>query len=417
VDGFSGNNITVIENPGSSAAKWRKDVAVTADAAGGLQVSFNAPAIADYLVTETPKTPQLEADVPSDLKAADSASDYLIIAPRELSQGAAALSDYRKHNFSTEIVWLDDVYDEFSFGRTDSAAIEAFLDYAYQNRTHAPRYVVLLGRGTLDHRDQLGYGESLIPVRLAETPFGLAASDNRYADVDADHLPDMLLGRIAVSSDADALAYVDKLIAFEAALPDAWSSRVALVADNPDNAGDFHVNSDQLEARILGYAQSYAVSKLYHPLVNVPGELLSGWNGGYGYVNYDGHGSSTALASEAFLAVDGVTSLVNNDRLPVFAALSCAVGDSTMPGILGLSDALVAHQGGGAVAAFSSTGLSLDAQALPLNKYFADSLLGSRASIGDAAAFAQDTAASQDGIDAFMHDIYQISGDPAVTLR
>jgi uncharacterized repeat protein (TIGR01451 family) len=417
VGGFGSDKITVIENPGTGNAKWRKDIAVTADPSGGYQTSFNVAATADYLLAETPKTVQVEADAPSDLKAKDTASDYLIIAPRELGQGATALSDYRKHGFSTEIVWLDDIYDEFSAGRTDSAAIEAFLDYAYQNRSHPPRYVVLLGRGTFDHRDLLGYRESLLPLRLAGTPWGLAGSDVRYADVDGDKLPDYLLGRIVVSSDADALAYVDKLIAYEASVPAAWSSHTALVADNADDGGNFPANSDQIAQLLQTYPYGYTVDKLYSPTVDVRKGLLDGWAGGYGYVNYMGHGGATQLGTENFLTTGDVAGLANGDKLPVFAALSCSVGDSTYPGILSLADALVAHPGGGAVAAFSPTGLSYDDQAVPLNKYFVETLLGNREDIGNAALFAHQNSATIDGIDGFMHEIYQISGDPAVRLR
>ncbi|MGR8933049.1 MAG: C25 family cysteine peptidase, partial [Gammaproteobacteria bacterium] len=419
VDGFATNAIKVIENPGTARAKWRQDVKITAAAGSGWQVSFKADNNNAYLVAETGAAVQVEADMPSTLKSRAHNADYLIVAPEELAQSAEALADYRGHSFSTEIVWLQDIYDEFSFGRTASQAIESFLDYAYANWDHVPRYVVLLGRGTLDHRDLLGYHESLIPLRLATTPWGLAGSDNRYADVNGDYLPDYALGRIAVSNEAEAQAYVTKLIAYEAAFPGAWSFNAALVADNPDIAGDFHANSNQIGGLLQNYAQGYTVNKLYHPLVNVRANLLSGWNSGYGYVNYIGHGGPTQLASETFMTTTDIqpSILYNGTKLPIFAALTCAVSDSAMPGVLSLSDTLVLYSEGGAIAAFSPTGLSLNAQALPLNKYFVDGLLGSRESIGSAAVFAHEMAASEDGIDLFMHDIYHISGDPAVTLR
>lgn len=417
VDGFSSDKISVIENPGTGAARLRKNVTITATAAGDYQASFTVAKTAAYLVTETPAAVQVEADYASNLKAKKTASDYLIIAPRALSQGAAALADYRQQSFNTEIVWLDDIYDEFSYGRINSVAIEKFLNYVFKNRSRAPRYVVLLGRGTLDHRDLLGYHESLIPLRLAGTPWGLAASDNRYADVDGDKLPDYRLGRIVVSSDQEALAYVDKLIAYEAAIADAWNLRTTLVADNPDAAGDFHANSNQIGDLLQNYAQGYTVNKLYHPLVNVRSNLLSGWNNGYGYVNYIGHGGATQLASEGFMTVTDVANMTNGEKLPVFAALTCAVGDSTMPGVLGLSDKLVLSSAGGAIAAFSPTGLSIDNQALPLNRYFVERLLNNREDIGSAAMFAHQSSSTVDRIDGFMHDIYQVSGDPAVRLR
>lgn len=423
VGGFVSKAVKVIENPGTVRAKWRKNVTISADAQGEWQVSFNAPVKADYLLVETPNNLSIEEDASSALKTAAHSADYLIIAPRELAQSAAALAAYRAHEFGAEIAWLEDIYDEFSFGRTQSEAIEKFLVYTHKHWKHVPRYVVLLGRGTLDHRDLLGYHESLMPMRLAKTPWGLMPSDNRYADIDGDKLPDFLLGRIAASSEAEALAYISKLIAYEAALPDGiWNVRAVLVADNPDDAGNFRVNSSRISKLLQSYAQGYVVSNLFYPLADVRGNLLNDWRtNGYGYVNYIGHGAATQLAAEGFMTVDDVDNFLspfnNTPRLPIFAALTCAVGDSSEPGVLALSDKLILHETGGAIAAFSPTGLSLDEQAFSLNKHFVDSLLGDRATIGESVEFAYDSAAKTGSIAPFMHDIYQISGDPAVKLR
>lgn len=419
IDGFGSKDIKLIENPGTAQAKWRKDVKISAAAGGGWQISFKAVKNADYLAAEAAAAPQMEADTPSALKSADHNVDYLIIAPEQLAKTAAALAEYRKRNFKVEVVALQDIYDEFNAGRTSSRAVEAFLDYVAAQWTHVPHYVVLLGRGTLDHRDLMGYHESLVPFRLAATPWGLVGSDNRYSDTDGDHLSDFALGRIAASTEEEGLAYVNKLIAYEAVFPDAWVSNIALIADNPDIAGNFHAGSDQIGNLVQSYAQGYTLTKLYHPQVDVRAKLFNGWNNGYGYVNYIGHGASTQLAVEAFMKSTDVNAatLHNGTKLPIFAALTCAVGDSMRPGVLSLSDKLVLHAEGGAIAAFSPTGLSLDAQAVPLNKYFVGGLLGNHETIGTAALIAHERGASEDEIDVFMHDIYQISGDPAIMLH
>lgn len=425
VDGLAGAGaIRVIENPGSAQARLRRDITVSAGVLGR-KVSFVADAGADYLVSDAPVVPTPEADYASALKTTAHKGRYLIVAPRAFSGAAQALAAQRATAFpgAVEIAWLDDVYDEFSFGRVNAKAIGDFLGYALGNWRAPPRFVVLLGRGTVDHRDLLGFHESFIPVQMAPTRWGLAMSDNRYADVNGDHIPDLSLGRIAVSSAASAQAYVDKLIAYEAAAPGLWSQRAALVADNPDAGGNFVANSNGIASVINRYG-GYAISKLYQSATpGAPGvraALVGGWPAGYGYVNYDGHGSYAQFgdSTENYLRSSDVPALGNGASLPLVAAMSCAVGDSSNPGVLSLMDSLVLQPGGGAIASFAASGLSVSVHANRLNHFFVISLFGARSTIGAAAVYASRNAATgARAIDPFMHDIYVVSGDPAARLR
>lgn len=417
VTGFSTSDIKVVESPGQADTIWRTDVNISPDGAGGWQASFHA-AGGDYLLSSQPLAASIEMDQPSDLNQRDNVADYLVIAPRALAQSAQSLATYREQRFSNvKLVWLQDIYDEFAHGQTDSIAIKNFLDYAYHNWAQAPRYVALLGRGTLDHPDRKGYGESLIPLRMAATPWGLAPSDNRYADIDGDHVPEYILGRIAASTEAQAQAYIDKVIAYEAAVAGDGVNNTVVVADNPDEAGDFHANGDRLADQISFY--HYDVEQLYHPRDRVGSTLRSNWAaGGYGYVNYDGHGSPISLGnwSENFLSIYDVPGLNNGSQLPVFAALTCSAGDSSYPGQLSLGDTLTLHPDGGSIAGFVPTGLSLDMPAHEMNQYYIDALLGAKRSVGEAAHSTLDQAGSN-GLDKFMLDIYTISGDPAVKMK
>ena len=417
VTGFDGPDIRIMANPLDEDAYWISSPTVRPDGKGGWQASFVGEG-GDYLLSSNLHTARIEADQASALSSWYNRAEYLVIAPRSLAEGAEALVDLRRRQMGeVRIAWLQDIYDEFSHGRTDSRAIRDFLKTVRQRWSQVPEYVVLLGRGTLDHANRRGYGESLIPLRMAATPWGLAPSDNRYADIDGDHLPDFSLGRVAVSDNAQLLAYVDKLRAHQAAAPGDWSARALVVADDPDDAGDFHANADALgiELESLGYE----VEKLYHPDQAVGSLLRDGWAAGnFGYVTYDGHGSATMLGSrsEDFLSTAQVADLVNGDHLPVFTAFSCAVGDSSYPGQLSLGDSLTLSSVGGAIAGFLPSGLSLDAPASRLSTYYSRNLLGERMTVGQAARASLEQAAGE-GMAPFMLDIYGISGDPAVELK
>ena len=414
VEGLSGSDVRVVEAPGTANAKWREDLTVEAVGDGTWKVSFVAPEGGDFVVSAEPLTPGVEPDRGSSLTSKKNAAEYVIIAPRSLGSGAEALAEYRSGLFSTKVVWLQDIYDEFSFGRVDANAIGAFLDNTRARWGQAPEYVVLIGRGTLDHRDVLGRGESLIPLQMVVTPWGLGGSDRRYASDNSGELRHTL-GRIAALTDDEVVAYVEKLRAYETQSGEmSWSWHGVLVADNADSAGDFPANTEILGDAIELYG--YSTQRLYHPRDAVRELLLLGLGtGSYSYFNYDGHGARTRLGAENYLQVADVAGLGNGERLPVFAAFTCVVGDSSQPGTLSLADALVLQADGGAVAAFGPTALSLDIDAQKLNRHFIHALMGDGLGVGAAGRAALE-AGRIDVLFPFMLDIYQTAGDPAVKI-
>ena len=411
VAGFDRKAIQVIEAPATTQAVWRRDVTI-APAGSGWQVSFNAPQGGDFLVVDGTalRTPAVESDATSTLAKANNRADYLIVAPRTLAQTADALAAYRAGSQrKVEIAWLDDIYDEFSFGRTDPRAISDFLAQVYRNWKRAPEYVVLLGNGTLDHKNRQGYGDSLLPVRMMMTPWGLSVSDHRYTDVNGDGRSEYAFGRIPATTDAQGVAYVQKIQSATSA-----PRRAVVVADNPDSGGDFHANANRQAEELEDLGLS--VTKLYHPTNAVRTALTNAATWNVAYLSYDGHGSARQLGNsgESFLKPDDASAL-RNGGLPVFVALTCAAGDGSQPGLGGsVAGALALNPTGGALATLAPTGVSLDAQAQVIGLAFADYLLGSRLSVGQAAREAQIQSAGR--VAPFMLGVYQILGDPAAQL-
>ena len=69
------------------------------------------------------------------------------------------MKDYRaSRGLGVEVVKIQDIYDEFSYGLKDARAIKDFLGYAYNNwnSNGHPTYVLLVGDASLDYRDDCG---------------------------------------------------------------------------------------------------------------------------------------------------------------------------------------------------------------------------------------------------------------------
>ena len=421
VSGFDGRAIRVIQAPGTAAARWRDNVTIR-QGTDGWQVSFSVWQNADVLLVadESIAAPSaIVADEPKVLRHRRNQADYLIIAPHSLAETAEALRAWRAQSFSkVEIAWLSDIEQEFGNGRPGARAVDAFLEYVAGNWRSAPETVTIVGRATLDHRNLMGYGNSMIPVPMVATPWGLVPSDFAYSQV-GDSVR-FALGRIPVVDDAEGLTYIAKIQAAEAATPGVAASTAVVVADNPDDAGDFHANGNELGIA-LG-SKGYGVRNLYRCILgetdpactNVRTALTTSATWEAALVNFSGHGALMQLGdgTEKFLQVGDVAGLRNATQ-PVFAGMTCLVGGNAYPQWRSLTETLVLREGGGAIAALAPSGQSIDGDAHRMNLTFVDALTAG-ASIGEAA---RDTVNENQGaVLPFMKEIYQVTGEPAMRL-
>ena len=86
--------------------------------------------------------------------------------------------------------------------------------------------------------------------------------------------------------------------------------------------------------------------------------------------NYIGHGGFDRLAQENLFTSADVASLNNSDRLPVFLAMTCSVGNFAQPGYPSLGEAMLLRKDGGAFAVWAPSGLSENPSAVRLDQSF-----------------------------------------------
>ncbi len=415
VSGYTHDDIIVIESPGGRAV-LRNDARIEPDGSGGYEVTFPADGGTDFLVVEkgVVATPTVTPNHQAHLWSRRNMADYLIIAPRDFAGTAKALAAVRRNTFGrVKTVWLEDIYNSFSYGLEDPFAISRLLRRARRAWRISPTVVMLIGKGSLDHKDRMGYGDSFLPVVMTDTPWALAASDDRLLGGNG-HAP-YVIGRLPITNDAEGIAYVEKLVAYESTPSGDERYQALLVADNPDDGGNFHTNSDALADRLMNTLGFDWVAKLYHPLDAVRTTLIQSDSWEVGYVSYDGHGSRGQIGdgSEKFITTTDADAL-QNTTLPVFTALTCAAGDFTQPGARSLAGALVLNPSGGAIVSLAPTGLSLDTDVQILGNAFVDGLFRGY-TIGDAIKNAKTQTEGE--INGFMQRVYSVVGEPLVNAR
>lgn len=416
VYGFTGSDISVIEITVPARPRLLNGVTID-NPDGSYRVSFTpASGGSRYLVTTSNASIPVSggwADTPSYLRSADNHADYLVIAPRGLIKSAQSLADYRiSQGLETMVVDVEDIMDEFNHGISSPHAIRDFLSYAFKNWQKHPRYVVLAGEGSYDYKNNLGFGDNLIPPLIVKAPMGLFPSDNLFADVDGDHLPEMAVGRIPAVSADEMDTIIEKIRKFEMSA----GSKIVMLADNPDDGGNFPADSNNVASLIT---PGYPVTKIYlsdYPAAYARQTLLDEINSGALLVNYIGHAAYDRLAQEGLIRSSDVASLGTGNRVPVVAAMTCYIGQFALPGYDSLSEVLLLRKDGGASAVWSPSGLSFNALAVTLDQeFFTTVFLGNEMRLGDMILKAMKGYINSEG-PSFMLDIYNLQGDPAMSI-
>lgn len=402
----------------------------------------------------------VQKDSPSNLRAAGNAADYIIITQPEFDDALTPLVNWRQsQGLSVKTVYVQDIFDEFGYGRYATQAMRDFLLYAYTAWTGGNEsqplppaaFVLLAGDSSYDHRNVLGQNgnKDQVPVYLrsgVDRWMGEAAADNQYvAFGEQRDLPFLLLGRLPAENSAEMSVMVNKILAYEATAPaPGWQNRHLFISDNtlqdrvvppgqqgcvPDPAGDFfglmdaflaeHFPAGQMFTRLY-YAECYENAPqphyAYDPL-SMGNRFLNAYNSGYEFIVYFGHAGPTLWAAEQFVTLDLLSALNNNNRTPIMLPMTCLEGQSHLT-FEGLSESMLKRSPGGAVASFAPTGLQVHTgHDLLLNGFYAGVFDDNLPDLGS--AIFSGKLLLKTGASAYqdLHDTFGLLGDPALRFN
>lgn len=345
-----------------------------------------------------------------DLKQAGRRVDYLVVSAPGLLEASQRLAGIRRsQGLRVEVIDSEEAYDNFNHGIVDPSAFADLLAYAKDHWKVSPRYVLLVGNGSLDFMNVLGQSPNILPASPAPVlDGGLHASDHRLADLDGDGTMEFAVGRLPASSPDEVDAYRKKVMAFEAG--GGWRKRVLVVADNRDFGGNFERDADQLAGLIqgrdtermdLGYTDVSIVSK----------QVVDRLNRGLEMLVFVGHGNTRTMAEEGILRA-GELDALQNSRMPgIFVSVGCLMADYGSTGSPGLGVSLVTGEHG--TSAFISSSVKVNNwDGVALADALIRAIYGKKAArLGDAWIQAQD--AQNNG---WVAETYQLLGDPALRL-
>lgn len=371
------------------------------------------------------RSPMIEIDHPSRLSDSIDQRDYFIIAHGSLAKAAEPLAEFhRQRGMTTEVVDVQDIYDEFNFGIEHPRAIRDFLAHALDNRTApAPSHVLLVGDANWYVKEQANASaergrndqRSLIPTWQLRSRDGPAASDNAFVTLTGDDVyPDMAIGRLPANNASEAEAMVEKTIAYmQNPTPGAWRSRVVLVSDSERNLS---ARNDQLAKRAEdgGLQAVELLSSADDDGPRHQARLRSSIDEGMLVLHFFGHGGrymwqtapSRGGNTGNLFDMEDLDQLAPNTRLPIVLSMSCNTGPFDHPAVDSLAEKFVRMNDRGAVAV-----LAASARNSPSLKFTNALLQGilDESTLGQAV---QGAKSARQHPDAAL--LYNLLGDPAL---
>ena len=357
---------------------------------------------------------------PTGLRNEGEGADYLVIGPAQFLDLVEPLLELRREQgLRAKAVPIEGVYDDFGFGETRPEAVQNFIAYAYHHWPEpSPRYVLLVGDGSHDFKNYLQTGvENHVPPLMVRTSYIWTASDPTMAAVNGDDLlPDVALGRLPAADRGELRAMVGKILAFERGQANLEST-LYLLTDNPDAAGDFEANAQEIARGVLSgrNVQQIHLGELGRQSTRT--RIFEAFDQGASLVSYIGHGAIHLWANENIFNIWDVPSLAPQSQQPLFITMNCLNGYFHFPYFNSLAEELVKAESKGAIAAFAPSGFSLDSPAHVFHKSLLNELFnGGHARLGDAVLAAQ-AAYVESGAFPELLSIYHLLGDPALMIK
>jgi uncharacterized repeat protein (TIGR01451 family) len=354
--------------------------------------------------------------VPNTLdRAQQPGADLVVISYPDFAASAAPLAKlHQSQSRSVEIVTVDQLYDAFHYGEKTPQALLDYLQLASTSwRTH-PQAVLLVGDASFDPRNYLGLGESdFVPTRMIETAAFKTGSDDWFTDFKQTGFGTIPIGRLPVSTAAEANLVVSKIVGYELGTSaGSWNQQAVVIADQNVGA-DFTATAN---AASTEFPASVSVTKILadgqDPTVVKP-QILAALNSGALLVNYIGHGSEEQWSFEDLFDEGSVASLTNGDRLPVYVLMDCLNGFFQDVYAASLSTTLMVAPNGGAVAVWASSGFTDAAPQATMDQ----ALLGTWKANPSLPIGAVTLAAKLGIVDPDVRRTWNLFGDPLMSLQ
>ncbi|WP_426092824.1 type IX secretion system sortase PorU [Flavobacterium sp. DSR3-2] len=281
--------------------------------------------------------------------------DYVIISPSFLTSQAEKLASFHRtySHLNVKVIPLESIYQEFSSGKQDVAAIRNCIKYIYENASTPDkrvRFINLFGDASYDFKNRIINNTNVVPIyhslnsnTTGESSF---ASDDFFGLMDPSEGNvvsyfggiDIAVGRMLVNDTKQADEMVNKVIEYhDLKSYGSWRNNFVLVSDDSDIPSDATLQSRQnsLANTIASQKQFLNVNKIFldsyaqeasaggsrYPKART--DFFNAFEKGALVFNYLGHGGEDGLSAERIWEKLDGQNLSNQFKYPLFITITC----------------------------------------------------------------------------------------------
>ena len=275
---------------------------------------------------------------------------YLLITSEAFRDEAERLVTHRqeKRGLQAQLVTLEEIYEAFSTGQQDIAAIRNFVRYLYDTQKEKLKYLCLFGDTSFDYQNRTRANDMVVPTYHALNSFSLTnsyMSDDFFTMMDvgegllsSSDKMDLAVGRMVFSNSIQATVAVDKVIAYEAPEnKESWNNSFTLLSDDVDHEWEYVIQEqlDLVGDRLQQNKPFLNITKFHsdaflqvasaggdrYPSVEMA--LENRLSQGTLVVNYFGHGGEDGLSNEFLVDKDMAATVFHPGKYPLFVTSTC----------------------------------------------------------------------------------------------
>jgi len=345
-------NVTKVENPNLTSFSFKANL-------GELRKYIALDASDYYTPLKTNKTKianqNLKGTIFKNAQGQFQDIDYVIISPAFLANSAEKLANFHRNysNLNVKVIQLENIYQEFSSGKQDIAAIRNCIKYIYDNASTPEKklkYINLFGDASYDYKNIISNNTNIVPIyhSLISNTSGEAAfvSDDFFGLMDANEGNigsffggiDIAVGRMINDNTTQADEMVNKVIEYhDVKSYGNWRNNYVMVGDDSDKSSDpslqrrQNILADKITSEkpflnidkifLDSYVQEASAGGARYPRART--DLFSAFEKGALVVNYLGHGGEDGLASERLWEKSDGQNLINQYKYPLFITITC----------------------------------------------------------------------------------------------
>ncbi|WP_212590477.1 type IX secretion system sortase PorU [Williamwhitmania taraxaci] len=395
-------------------------------------IAFNSSRLESPTVVGSVENQNLTGATPANL--------VIVSAPNYITQ-AQRISNLHKSadGLTTLVVTSQEVFNEFSGGKPDAAAIRNFLKFLTEKATSpetTPRYLLLFGDGSYKNRNLSPESPFMITYQSDNSLEVLNSyvSDDFFGLLDIGEVPgtglmDIGVGRLPASNAEEAKVMVDKIESYMNPTSSMdWVNKLTFIGDDED--GNIHMrDANTIATYVETTYPNYIVDKIYFDSYaqisspsgarypDVTDAINKKVNKGALIVNYTGHGNEQYLAHERVVSIADIMSWTNKNKLALFITATCEFSRYDDYNRTSAGEYILLNPNGGGVALLSTTRLVYSNPNFTLNdnffhKVFEKGMDGEYPRLGDLVRDAKNNTGPD-----FNKLNFSLLGDPALKLN